>query len=379
MKTILLSSFFCFATVLLLAQPTITSAYFVEANDILETRIDAQPGSAISPQGTNQQTWDYSSLSYAAPTLRDSFFDANIGPNSNLFPNAELVQINGAIEQYYNVTADKQELVGYAGEDPVGLGIFVNAKYEPASLYRSAPLALFAQINNSSSISFAVDADQLPDSLINKLGAFAPDSIRVSIETTRTGGADAYGEMTIPGGTYTVLRLNLTDYRDTKISGKYSLGWVDITGAVLSNLPNLEGVGKDTLKHFDFISNTEKEVISSVYVDNQTDEVLRVIYKANIVSATTNLDAPRPSLSAYPNPVENEVMFRLDHIPTGKYTIKIFNILGSAVWQKQYRVDANKRLIWENLSDLNKGTYLLSLVNENNITLSTQRLVVIRP
>ena len=378
MKTILLSSFFCFMTVLLMAQPTITSAYFVVADDILETRIDAQPSSAILPQGTNQQTWDYSSLSYAGPTLRDSFFNANLGANSDLFPDAEIVQINGSIEQYYNVTANKQELMGYAGQDPVGLGIFVNAKYDQPSLYRSAPLELFTQINNTSSVSFAVDADQLPDSLINQL-PITPDSIRVSIENTKNGIADAYGEMTIPGGTYTVLRVNMTEHRNTKIFAKLGNFWIDITSTILTSIPNLQGVGKDTLKHFDFISNNEKEIISSVYVDHETDEVQRVLYKANIISATSDINAPRPSLSAYPNPVEHEVMFRLDHIPSGKYTIKIYNILGSTVWGKRYRVESNNQLVWENLSELNKGTYLLSLVNENNITLSTQRLVVIRP
>lgn len=378
MKTTLLSSFFCLMTVFLMAQPTITSAYFVAANDILETRIDDQPSSAILPQGNNQQTWDYSSLSYAASTLRDSFFDANMGANSDLFPDAELVQINGSIEQYYNVTANKQEVMGYAGQDPVGLGIFVNAKYDQPSLYRSAPLELFSEINNTSSVSFAVDANQIPDSLLNLLPA-QPDSIKVSIENTQDGIANAYGEMTIPGGTYNVLRVKVTEYRDTKIFAKFAIGWTDATSIVLSALPNLQGVGKDTIKHYDFISNDEKEIISKVYVDHITDEVQQVVYKANIISSSVDLNAPRPSLSAYPNPVENEVMFRLDHIPSGKYTIKIYNILGSAVWQKQYRVDSNNRLIWENLSDLNKGTYLLSLVNENNITLSTQRLVVIRP
>ena len=378
MKTILLSSFFCFMTVILLAQPTITSAYFVVANDILETRIDAQPNSAILPQGTNQQTWDYSSLSYAAPTLRDSFFDANLGANSDLYPEAELVQINGSIEQYYNVTTNRQELIGYAGQDPVGLGIFVNAKYDQPSLYRSAPLELFSQINNTSAVSFAVDADQLPDSLLAQL-PIQPDSIKVIIENTQNGVADAYGNMTIPGGTYTVLRLNLTEYRNTRIFAKLGNFWIDATSTVLSSIPNLQGVGKDTVKHYDFITNAEKEIISSVYVDNTTNEVQRVVYKAKLISATNDINAPRPSLSAYPNPVENEVMFRLDNIPSGKYTIKIYNILGSAVWQKQYQVDSKNQLVWENLKELNKGTYLLSLVNERNMTLSTQRLVVIRP
>ncbi len=378
MKTTLLSSFFCLMTVFLMAQPTITSAYFVAANDILETRIDTQPSSAILPLGTNQQTWDYSSLSYAASTLRDSFFETNMGPNNDLYPDAELVQINGSIEQYYNVTSDKQELVGYAGQDPVGLGIFVNARYDQPSLYRSAPLALFSQINSTSSVSFAVDAAQLPDSLLNQL-PITPDSIRVAIANTKNGIADAYGDMTIPGGTYTVLRLNLTEYTDTKIFAKLGNFWLDITSTVISSIPNIQGIGKDTIKHFDFITNTEKEIIASVYVDNNTDEVQRVVYKANVISSLSDINAPRPSLSAYPNPVENEVMFRLDNIPSGKYTIKIYNILGATVWQKPYRIDANTRLIWENLRDLNKGTYLLSLVNENNITLSTQRLVVIRP
>lgn len=375
MKTMLLSTFFCLITVILMAQPTITSAHFVADGDILETRIDKEPSSSISPQGNNQQTWDYSALDYSGATTRDSFYAANIGTNSNLFPNAEVVQINGSIEQYYDVSTTEQNLIGYAGNDPVGLGIFVNAPYDQPNLYRSAPLNLFDNFSNTSSVSFAVPAENIPDTLLAKI-PFSVDSVRVAIENNKNILADAYGEMTIPGGTYTVLRLNTTEYRETQVWVKVTItkAWANVT-AFLGSVP---GVGKDTLKHFDYYTDTEKEVVASVYVDNTTEEVSRVIYKANIISSVFDVNAPRPSLSAYPNPVENRVMFKLSNVPSGKYTIKIYNILGAAVWQKQYHIGPDE-LIWENLENLKKGTYLLSLINDKNITLSTQRLVIIKP
>lgn len=377
MKKTLLSSVFCFISFFLLAQPTLSSAYFVEAGDILITRIDKNPPTSISPQGTGEQTWDFSALHYDGTTISDTFSTADQGANSSFFPDAELVLIrNGSIEQYYNVTADRQELIGYAGNDPVGLGIFVNAPYDEPALFRSAPVKTFDNFNFSSSVSFAVDASQIPDTLLDKL-PLSIDSARVSITNNQVIYVDAYGNMTIPGGTYNVLRLNTTEYRQNKIFAKltYNHEWKDVT-AYLGSLP---GVGKDTIKHYDFYTDSEKEPIAQVYVDNNTEEVQNVVFKANPVSPVFDIHAPHPNLTAYPNPVENEVMFRLDNVPSGKYTIKIYNILGSSVWQKQYNVHADNKLIWENLQDLRKGTYLLSLIDENNVTLSTQRLIVIRP
>ncbi len=380
MKRQLLSLLFAFSLLQLVGQPTITTAYFVEDGDILITRTDAMPPTSIAVQGTGQQSWDYTMLNNDGPLFQDTFLDASQGNFAALFPDAELVNpvAGGLAELYYNVTADRQELIGYAGVDPLQIGIPVHATYDPPTLFRKAPLALFDQINDFSSVSFAIQTDQLPDSIVQDL-TIKPDSLKFVIENTRLGVADAWGEMTLPDFTLTVLRLNVTDYRNTAVWAKVSGFWIDATSSIQASFPNLQGLGKDTIQHYDFYSNDAKETVASVVVDHTTGEVQTVTFKASPMSGFWDVEAPRPVLTAYPNPVENEVMLKVDQVPPGNYTLKIHDILGNTIWKKHYYIHKGDNVYWEDLSRLTKGTYLLSLVNEAGMTVSTIRLIIIRP
>ncbi len=379
MKTSIFCLFFSLFATFLIAQPVISNAYFVAADDVLMTRVDDNPDASIQVLGTGQQTWDFSSLSFQGETTIDSFFDASVGVNNADFPDAELVQIVNGVEFYINVTPTVQEIIGYAGMAPGGIGIETSANYTQPSVFRTAPLKAFGTYDFNSLVSLAVAVTDLPEDIQNQIAALQADSIRVEISNSVLEFGDAYGQMKIPGGTYDVLRIKTTEFRNTDVYARTVGTWINVTSVVQNALPDVPGLGPDTVKHFVFYSEGVLEAIADVYVDNEDEmKVESVNYKANPV-ALSDLEDNRPSLTAYPNPVEEEVMFQVDNVSAGDYQIRIYNILGSVVWKKNYYVNGSSNLYWENLGGLVKGTYLMSLVDKQNYTISTQRLVVIKP
>ena len=86
----------------------------------------------------------------------------------------------------------------------------------------------------------------------------------------------------------------------------------------------------------------------------------------------------RPGVYAYPNPAINDARFEFTNLNRDTYTLKIYNILGAEVLKKQYFVNGT-RTEKVDLTDLRKGTYLYSLIDSKGKTLTTKRLMIIRP
>lgn len=360
------------------AQITVTSATFPAAGDTLLYLIDDSPVNlnVATPPGGNQ-LWDFSTLQIGQ-AVETAYRPASQGMNSLSFPGAELVIIGQTGETYFNVTANKFEAMGYSGGDPAGLGLNVLAKFNPVVVERSSPLNFFDITSQSTNLSLPFATDQLPDSLF--AGApFTPDSIRVRLNTQRLEVVDGWGTCQIPGGSYPVLRQKRTEYTTTNLDVYLGfLGWVDISqlgGGGFSDF-----LGTDTTITYRFISGTEKEEIAVATMSNDLSSVELVRFKNNGIS-----DAPEPGLSpgsaniqAHPNPAVEFVNFNCSNLPRDNYTLKIYNIVGKVIWKGDYALSGN-RVIYLELDDFKKGTYLYSLSDGKGNIIGTKRLVVLKP
>ncbi|MBK7425905.1 MAG: T9SS type A sorting domain-containing protein [Saprospiraceae bacterium] len=65
-------------------------------------------------------------------------------------------------------------------------------------------------------------------------------------------------------------------------------------------------------------------------------------------------------------------------LSAGNYTVKIINILGMAVWSEKYYVNGSRTIRVE-LDDFKRGTYLYALINDKGRTITTKRLIVLKP
>jgi Secretion system C-terminal sorting domain len=374
---------FILSTILFLnslqAQITVTSASFPAVGDTLRTTFDALPGNIdiLSPGG--DKVWDFTSL--AGINQQTVVRAANTGTFFSSFPIADVLlgEPGGNTgELYYNKTANVYELLGYVGPDPANFGINILARMVPSLPERRA--MQFLDVHDpESDIQVTFSADLIPGNIIDSF-PLSPDSIRFLIAIDRLDVVDAWGELSIPGGTFPVLKEKRFEERETRMEVLVGIGpfaqWFDVT-----DLIGLDFLGKDTTLTHHFYSNTEKEAIAIVTVDPLTQDAINVTYKSlqNQSTGVNNyVDRGKADIFAYPNPAVNDVRFDFINLANDTYELKIFNILGVEVFRKRYVI--NDRLtVKMDLSNMRKGTYLYSLVNSKGKPITTKRLVVMKP
>jgi hypothetical protein len=382
MQKILLSGIFSAFCLCATAQITVTNATFPVAGDTLHFGFDENPvgfNPATAPGGN--QTWDFTGL-VADNTTTVSYQSANTGMNASDYPGAELVQPGAAGDSYINITANKMEIMGYAGGDPTGLGVDVLAKFSPAYSERTVPLNFFDINSSISNLSIPFSTNLLPDSVLALL-PIAPDSLRTRTTINRVEVVDGWGTCQIPGGSYPVLRLKRTEYTttniDAHISSPFPLGWIDLS-QILGGTGIGQLIGTDTTVTYHFLSNTQKEEIAVATMANDLSSVTRFRFKSNPVSAVFAVHNPgNAAITAAPNPAADRVQFECSNLPQDDYTLKIFNILGSVVWKADYYQMGGDQVISVDLEKFTKGIYLYSLSTKNGKVIGTKRLIVLKP
>lgn len=371
----------CFLVINLQAQITVTSATFPEAGDTLLTGTDNMPANIqVGTPGPDRE-WNFKSLQ-SPIVLRTVVKDASEGEAAADFPNADLVfKLNDNAEGYYTVDGSSLELVGLAGTDPLNLGIEISPKLDDPQIERRAPLNYGDNYTSAVRIIYAISADDVPQELLQDL-PITPDSLRIRIQLNREDEVDAWGTMTIPGGTYNVLREKRTLEQDIRLDAKIGfLGWQDITDIVLE----LTNIGSDVLGdtriiRYHFWSDTEKEAIAVVTMDQEEANPVSVTFKAEdfLSDLVETADKLQPGVMAFPNPAMVHTNFQFVRLKPGKYRLVIYNLVGSEVWHRDYHISGplTERV---NISQLKKGTYLYALQDQRGRTLITRRLIVVRP
>ncbi len=378
LRTLLTSSLLIF-TSMMLAQISITDLdYFPEQGDSLITALDESPsGINVGPAGANQ-SWDFSTLN---PEFINgqAFQAASTGVNFTEFPSTELrTSVGEAAEGYYNVNDETFSLVGYAGNDPIGLGIDLVARFDPSVVERWASLEFGDNRSPNAELKISFSADDLPQEILDQIPVDL-DSLRISIENDRTDVVDAWGTMDLPVGSYDVLREKRTLFSDVRIEAKVSiLPWFDITDIILEFLP-FDGIGQDTTVTYVYWSNQAKEAIATVVVTSVDDDTpLTVNYKYEPPSSNIGQNGPKPSLKVFPNPAISLANFRFEDLPTDFYRLEIFNVLGQPIWSESYYLSGDHNTTVD-VSEFSRGIYLYRLSNGQGEVLLTRRLLLVGP
>ena len=366
-------------TAIATAQITVTSATFPQPGDTLKTAVDALPENIEITAAGGGQTWDYSNLSAPFEAI-DIYRPASEGSVFDDVPEADVFfETAQAGESYFNVTDDKFELIAVnGGGGQIGIDFASLIRFSPPLIQRQTLIFPQQDISNSS-MKITVATEDLPQVILDLLSSFPlqPDSIRVNSETERVDFVDAWGSMTIPGGTYDVLRQKRTETNDIKVEALVPiLGWQDVTGFIA---PFLEDLGNAETVTYRYFNDVEKEPIAVVTADSTGTMASQVVFKSNdIVNSVSSVQNTIPNIYAYPNPAIFDTRFEFTNLKEGNYKLKIFNILGVSVWEQRYFVNGS-RTVKVDLNDFRKGTYLYSLENSKGKTLMTKRLMVVRP
>jgi hypothetical protein len=280
-------------------QITITNSVFPVVGDTLRYAIDNQPGQIVMTPPGGGQTWNFSNLGLST-TFNEIMRDPMNGVGQASFPGAGLLynpegnfpvshfQSNNTVEAYLGVTTQAVSLQGYFGGDPIGVGMELVSHYNPPITMMRAPVNFFDINQTSSGLLLPFDAAIFPN--VDQL-PFTADSMRIRRSISRVDAVDAWGSLTIPGGTYEVLREKRTQYTETRLDAKIQpLGWLDVTDVAIQYL-GITTLGVDTLVSFHFLNDQSKEAIAICKTDNSQLQVTSVQYK--FVSTPTDFgDAP---------------------------------------------------------------------------------------
>ena len=360
-----------------LAQITVTNQIFPAPGDTLITRLDQNVDMEISLPGGNQN-WDFSALdgrqrrvTPIRPAVEGSAFDQ--------FPSADVVLfLFGTAERYFRIKQDRIEEIGVKATDPI-FGLFeFTGKYDPPYIVQNAPVNYLDMGTMNSNLFAPMSFDDLPDTIVNQL-PIAPDSIRIRIAITRDDEVDAWGSATLPsGGSFEVLREKRVEYRETRVDAKTApFPWIDVTNQMKQIFPG-GLLDPDTITSYHYLANESKEPIA-VFVLDSAGGVDFVEYKPNNLPTDIKWYLQEEfDVSVYPNPSFGNVRFDFVGVKPGEYRLELYNILGTRIWMDEMELDGNSSKKY-NLTDLSKGIYLFSLVDNNEITLKSKRLIILKP
>ncbi len=361
-------------TVWLHAQITVTNATFPVAGDTLKFATDLDPDGVVITAPGGPTAWDFTGL---APTFKSEtvFSAASGGVAFAQFPNAELLSISGGgqNETYYDVSATNFDNLGFSGADPnSGFPVQTTFKFSPPVPARRAPLNFIDNHLASTSVNVAFSLADIPGGVLDSLGipTALVDSIRIRVTASRVDIVDAYGTLAIPGGTYDVLREKRSEYRETRLDIHTFFGWIDVTDQAGA----AAGFGLDTLITYNFFSNTEKEPIAVVEMDNSGSVVQQVDYKdTGVVSGNNDVAAIKPEVVVSPNPATDLAVFELKNFKPGSYSIQLLDARGSLILVKNLTTGN----IAVSLEGLAEGAYFYRLLDDKNRVQSSGKLLKI--
>lgn len=366
------------------AQSAIRQLVLPRVGDTMYIAVDAIPGRLDLRSGANRR-WDYSSLQ--GLPREQLLLPAAVGDYAGAFPSADLLLINsGRGEVYYKKKGEVFELKGFAGLLSRQLGLKTLVSFQPAIVERRSILDYRDSYAQEAKTFLAFRRSDLPASLQSEL-PMEVDSLRLKISIQRESDVDAWGKLRIPEDEYDVLRERITEERTLELAAKWkndpTVEWRSLSDEQARRLTvQFEKLlGPSKTECYRYVSDEAIEPIAAVYVEPQTNNVLSVEFKSSAVAVNRLrfADNGKTNIFAYPNPAIDEIRFDMVNLKQETYQLKIFNILGMEVASQTYPGDAPQKTVKLNLSKLRKGTYLCSLVNERGKTITTKRLLIIRP
>ena len=356
------------------AQITLTNATFPAAGDTLKIASDFTFDTfAIDPPG-GPYAWDFSFLNAEANSTQ-SFQVATNGSAFAEFPNAELVTIDGnGAEAYYDVTTAAFSNLGFSGGDIVSAFPFITSvDFIPPIVERRNPTHFFDINQWQSAFHFAASLSELPSELLDSLGIPTGliDSIRLTVSFQSLDVIDAFGTLTIPGGTYDVLRQKSTTNTTSSLEAHSPLlGWIDLSSI---GIP-VEGIGADTTLTYTYFSNSAKEPIAVVTMSEPDGGTpVEVNYKDNgIPNGVKDFAAERINVLVSPNPASDVATFELKNVKEDAYTLKLYDAIGHLILQKKF--SSNRESI--SVSALTGGIYSFTISNGKNQIAAVGQVVV---
>lgn len=372
--TLALSLFF----VLGYSQISIDKFSLPKQGDVLEMKASTSSSIDVGQTG-GPYNWNFTSL-----TGNDVFIALEApSAGSVSLADADFAIINNGTEAYYKQLSNNDLVQFYLKTtDPLFNAFEVQNAWDDDMIYRKANLNYGSNFNDFAEYSAVIDYNSLPDTLTDQI-EFQFDSLKIGSEFNITADVDAYGEVALPDGNWDVLRVKKTITREVIVSGYIFGTWQVVPNVILKQVLGDAGAILDPMTHyeFEFYSNLAIEPITIVRSENEdgSDPFFVEYKKGSQTTNTYDLYNQYAEVNAYPNPSYGDVDFNFSKTPQGDYNILVYNILGKVVWEANFYNNGKNVVLKADLSRLQKGTYLYSIINNQGKKITTKRLVIVNP
>ena len=340
------------------SQITVTDTDLIDVGDVIYQAIDSVPGSIITPgnPGANQ-TWDFSSLQVME--LDTLEFITPLGtPFASVHPTANLC-IDDDEFLYIEKTSSGVSIVGVDA-----MQITIPILPLPLTYGMSQTFGPTVVMDTAMENSF------IPDSLalLMTMGqAQQLDSIGFQVEIQTDFDVDAYGNVTIPLGTYDALRLKTNQITTTNFFG-YCTDILFGTGSGWYPMPSqFFPTEVEIITSYQWWTNdpTVRFAVAEMNVDSAGNVEDASFLTIPQVTAVSNLQSNK--INVYPNPTSKDLMITTDLI---NCSYNLTDVKGSKLSCNEFN---NSTVI--DLSSYSSGTYFLKVYTEEGDVI-TKKVIV---
>ena len=359
MKTQLFTIALAFISVNTLAQITVTDSDIISVGDIVYQAVDSLPSNSITigNSGANQ-TWDFSSLQDMEVDIIEVISPVGT-PYENIHPDANMcVEIDNEL-LYLDKSPTGLEMVGYVDIPlnmlmiPLPLVYGLSQQSGPNTVMDSVFSNMFLPDSLAPFISLNPSYDQV-------------DSLKVTAVITSEFNVDAWGNVTIPLGTFDALRLKVEETTTTDFYA-YCSSSLGLGGGWYSVPAQLFPSETEISNRYQWWSNdpSVKFMLAELEMDSLSNNVEFVTFLTTPPTSTSNLESVK--VNVYPNPTSKDLMITTNLI---NCSYNLTDVKGSKLLSNEFN---NSTVI--DLSSYSSGTYFLKVYTEEGDVI-TKKVVV---
>lgn len=348
MKKILFTLTIIALTISGMAQITITSSNIAPTGTTIVTANDTMPDTTIIPGDAGEnRVWDFSALNeHTYDTVYT--LSSSQTPFAGDFPDANYVYQSlsdaDTLYIYNNLSDDGLVNLGYAG---------YSSEFEDSVVVEVVPQEIL--------IDFPMQyGDHRDENFYYQYVTVSPvptfDSLKIKHSETKSVDVDAWGSVTIPRGTFNVLRSKTVRYTSDSAWVLFLGTWTFINEEV------------DTSVVYDWYSDEVDPGFTLVSIDYSGDTVNDASYLLGTLTGVENIK--NREVNIFPNPVTGELRINLTEPVSGN--LSIYNTMGQLTGKETVK-DAS--FVKTDISGLPPGNYILVITDNGSSKKYTSRFI----
>ena len=350
-------------------QLNFSSAIFPVTGDSILVQKDLAFANINMAPGENK-VWDLRKLeSPLCQTIhfKSSYYYKTIEQAGNTFESK-----SGRINKIYFKGKKGLEEIGFLYEPKDNDRIRKPVYYDKSILIGSESLSYGESAYNRVRFEFEISRNELPENLQRDIPP-SINEIRIKGTKTINRKTDAWGKLYLPDEKMVANRVLVSEFTTIQLfdikSGK-RIPYFDMK-RIQQIYPDIS-----TKNYYEFYSDNFKDKSAVISIDpNGHIQEISYQVKSNPENSI-DLNSRNSDFILYPNPTYNIAKVYISDSYLGKHSLAIYNIIGKKLWERNIELEG-ETIIKENFGFLPKGTYLVSLLDENGNILRTTRLIII--